>query len=543
MTSSNDATARSRPLQGWQVGATLAAILAVGALVVAAGSSAESYDPNKVVPNAAGKSADDAGSSEDCTNEVFLAQDQDLWHFVVPREKVTTGSGTAEESYTLTANITAVIIRWMDDGTVRYTGTDDYDQGNAGPNLFWVYTEPGRTIEQAWLEYTVTRDDGQPATETHLTTPHNLSHACAAGGGGGEPPTVDVDSEAGYDMVYDLVYDWSIEKSVDPAGLLAIGSSPFELEYAVRATRLEPPVPNSWRIVDGSMVVFGIVAVTDASMSDIEVTVANGTCELTEDANPSDDTYLYNCVIGPEPTVTSASGLDGANVTVLATVTNAYGTDEDSEVVPWGLPDSLVLADTVHATAYIVDGDRMTEASAGPLALDYTIEWMPETCPDDRVNTAEMFDGVTDESLGISDTLTVSGCPPVPGRTIGYWGNRSGAPQVVAAIPGLTIRYPALAPVPITNEASVRRFFENANCRGDCMSMFLAQALGAAMNAASGSFGDQPVFYGGECRTVDEWLDIALRTAIPTERTTRIGYKTLFDDLNNTRATRCASVS
>ncbi|MFM2180939.1 MAG: hypothetical protein RIR54_233, partial [Actinomycetota bacterium] len=55
--------------------------------------------------------------------------------------------------------------------------------------------------------------------------------------------------------------------------------------------------------------------------------------------------------------------------------------------------------------------------------------------------------------------------------------------------------------------------------------------------------GDQSIYFDGECRTVDAWLDIALRTAIPTDRETRIAFKSLFDDLNNTRATRCASVS
>jgi len=146
-------------------------------------------------------------------------------------------------------------------------------------------------------------------------------------------------------------------------------------------------------------------------------------------------------------------------------------------------------------------------------------------------------------SLGIDDTLTVSGCPAVPGLTIGYWGNKMGAPQVVAAISALKVQYPALAAIPITNEASVRNYFTKANCSGDCITMFLAQALGTAMNANSGSFGDQSVYFDDQCKTVDEWLDIALRTAIPTDRTTRIAFKTLFDDLNNTRATRCASVS
>jgi hypothetical protein len=50
------------------------------------------------------------------------------------------------------------------------------------------------------------------------------------------------------------------------------------------------------------------------------------------------------------------------------------------------------------------------------------------------------------------------------------------------------------------------------------------------------------VYFDGTCRTVDAWLDLALRTAIPTSREARIAYKTLFDKLNNTTATRCASI-
>ncbi|NBX13064.1 MAG: hypothetical protein EBR06_04485, partial [Acidimicrobiia bacterium] len=425
---------------------------------------------------------------------------------------------------------------------VRYTGTDDYDQGNAGTNLFWAYTEPGRTIEQAWLEYTVTRDDGEPATETYLTSPHNLSHACAAGGGD-VPPTVEVDSTADYDMVYDLVYDWEIDKTVDESSLIATGTNPYVLKYSIDAVRVEPPVPGNYRIVDGSMIVTGTVTVTDADMSDIVVTTPGGNCMVSEDANPSDGTYLYECVIISEPAVTSASGLDGQNITITGVVTTDAGTDTDFEVIPWGEPDTLTVDDIIHATAYIVDGDRSTEASAGPLSLDYTVEWQPTVCPDERVNIAELFDGVTDESLGIDDTLTISGCPAVPGLTIGYWGNKMGAPQVVAAFPTLKVQYPALAAIPITNEASVRNYFTKANCSGDCVTMFLAQALGTAMNANSGSFGDQSIYFDDQCKTVDQWLDIALRTAIPTDRTTRIAFKTLFDDLNNTRATRCASVS
>ena len=534
---------RRSPRRRWSLGVTVAAILAIGAFIVASSSSAEAYDQNKVVPNAAGNSSDyDGNSADDCSTDAFLGQDQDLWHFVVTPQNVRDGG----DSYKLIANITGVYIKWQDiDGISFYTGTDDYDQGNAGPNLYWIYTEPGRTIEQAWLEYDVTRDDGLPATETFLTSNHNLSHGCAAGGGGGgdEPPTIEVDSDASYDMVYDLVYDWNIDKTVASTGLVASGNDPFVLAYSIDAVRVEPPVPGNYRIVDGSMIVNGTVVVTNATIDDIEVTTPGGVCDVTDDANTTDGTYLYECVITNEPVVTSASGLNGQSVTITGVVTTPAGTDTDDEVIPWGLPDTLTVDQIIHATAYIVDGDRQTEASAGPLSLDYTVEWTPTVCPDERVNVAELFDGVTDESLGIDDRLTISGCPPVPGLTIGYWGNKMGAPQVVAAFAALKVQYPALVAIPITNEASVRNYFRNANCSGDCVSMFLAQALGTAMNARTGSFGDQSIYFDGECRTVDAWLDIALRTAIPTDRETRIAFKSLFDDLNNTRATRCASVS
>ena len=530
----------STPRRRVSLGTYLVAALAFGAIAFAATTDASpTYDPNKIVPNAAGVSADEAATSEDCTTEAFLSQDRDMWHFVVPDEVVRTGTGRDAESYRLTATITAVIIEWEVGGFGRYEGTDDYDGGNAGPNLIWIYTEPGRTIKYAWLEYTVSRDDGQPATETYLTTPHNLSHACAADLP--VPPTISIDSTTTYEVLYDLAYGWTIDKTVDPDGLVATGSDPFPLDYAVVATRLEPPVQSNWRIVDGSMIADGTIVLSDATLADVVITSPGAVCTTSDDAVPGDDTYLWRCIVIDEPAIASASGLDGTAIDVTGTVTTAYGTDTDSESIPWGTPDSATLVDTIHATAYVVDGDRITPPSAGPLTLEYRVDWLPERCPDRRLNVARLFDGVTGEPLGVDDTVVLTGCPPQPGLTIGYWGNKMGAPQVVAAFPALKVQYPALAAIPITNEASVRKYMVAANCSGDCTTMFLAQALATAMNARSGTFGDAPVYFAGECRTVDAWLDLALRTAIPVELDVRIAYKTLFDDLNNGRATRCAT--
>lgn len=525
------------------LGALVFAALALTAIAFTTSSqAAPTYDPNKIVPNAAGVSADEASGSTDCSTDAFLSQDNDLWHFVVPDEKVTTGTGSERVTYTLTANVTAVIIEWEGGELKRYEGTDDYDQGNAGPNLFWAYTEPGRTISRAWLEYFVTRDDGATPTETYLTTPHNLSHACAAETTPPPPPTIDIDSTGSYDILYDLEYTWTIDKTVDPDGLRATGNDPFSLDYSVVATRNEPPVEGNWRIVDGSMKVTGSVVLTDAAMADVVVTTPNADCTVQDDAVPGDDTYVYLCTFINEPVITSASGLSGTTVTVEGTVTTPYGTDTDTVVITWGAPATSTLVDTLHATARIVDGDYVSGTSSGPLTLQYNVQWLPTQCPDQRVNVAELFDGVTGEPLGVDDTLTIVGCPTVPGRTIGYWGNKTGAPLVVAAFPSLKAVYPALAAIPITNEASVRNYFTNASCSGDCVTMFLAQALATAMNARDTAFASMPVALGDECRAVNEWLDYALRTSIPTDRTERIALKSLFDDLNNGRATRCAEV-
>jgi hypothetical protein len=356
------------------------------------------------------------------------------------------------------------------------------------------------------------------------------------------PPTIDIDSTGSYDILYDLEYTWTIDKTVDPGGLRAAGNDSFSLDYSVVATRNEPPVEGNWRIVDGSMKVTGDVVLTDAAMADVVVTTPNADCTVKDDAVPGDDTYAYECTFINEPVITSASGLNATTVTVEGTVTTPYGTDTDSVVITWGTPATSTLVDTLHATARIVDGDYVSGPSTGPLTLQYNAQWLPTTCPDQRVNVAELFDGVTGEPLGIDDTLTIVGCPAVPGKTIGYWGNRTGAPQVVAAFTSLKALYPALADIPITNEASVRNYFTKASCSGDCVTMFLAQALATAMNARDTAFGSAPVALGDECRSVNEWLDFALRTSIPTDRTERIALKSLFDDLNNGRQIRCAEI-
>ena len=76
--------------------------------------------------------------------------------------------------------------------------------------------------------------------------------------------------------------------------------------------------------------------------------------------------------------------------------------------------------------------------------------------------------------------------------------------------------------------------------------MFRAQALASTMNAIKNKkFGEQSVLFRGSCAKVTDLLRDALHFTTVDSMTdtaginTRIAYKTIFDDLNNSRAIRC----
>jgi hypothetical protein len=168
---------------------------------------------------------------------------------------------------------------------------------------------------------------------------------------------------------------------------------------------------------------------------------------------------------------------------------------------------------------------------------------MGEECVE-RTNTALL--AIDDKPTGMvdpSDSVTIRWCPPLDGRTIGYWGNKMGAPMVVDSLPSLKSAYPdALDGVGPFTDREVRGFFRDANCRGDCESMFRAQFLATAMNAIDDDFADQGVMLMGECWSVAELLDEANDGAEMASREWYVAWKSLFDDINNSEQASCLSV-
>ena len=95
------------------------------------------------------------------------------------------------------------------------------------------------------------------------------------------------------------------------------------------------------------------------------------------------------------------------------------------------------------------------------------------------------------------------------------------------------------------NDAAVRDYMNKANCSGDCKSMFLAQSLASVMNTLRNSeYQTQWVKFQGVCTRVSTLLQTALggTTILNGPVNTRIAYKSIFDDLNNSRASRCPGV-
>jgi hypothetical protein len=201
-------------------------------------------------------------------------------------------------------------------------------------------------------------------------------------------------------------------------------------------------------------------------------------------------------------------------------------------------------------TATIIDDnatptDESDDRSTMGDYLSYEVDWYPmgDECVE-RTNTALL--AIDDKPTGMvdpSDSVTVRWCPPLDGRTIGYWGNKMGAPMVVDSLPSLKSAYPdALDGVGPFTGREVRGFFRDANCSGDCGSMFRAQFLATAMNAIDDDFADQGVMLMGECWSVAELLDEANDGAEMASREWYVAWKSLFDDINNSEQASCLSV-
>ncbi|MFM7047436.1 MAG: hypothetical protein ACKOXX_06020, partial [Actinomycetota bacterium] len=241
-------------------------------------------------------------------------------------------------------------------------------------------------------------------------------------------------------------------------------------------------------------------------------------------------------------------------------------------------------------------GTTLTSTDNKTFAMSYTLNWQWNNgngCGQEIVNTATL-DGSTDEGLATDSVTTTVTCPnSVPAFTIGYYGNKAGGTQVVKNKGQWRTNKPGWAPAwhnalgtgisstyglpDFRDDSAVRTYMTNANCNSGgvnaggktCQTMFRAQALASANNAirdgkpltnymVSGDtigkqFANQHVLFRdpqdgvAKCwkvhdilavltatgtSSVDGGLDVALINR-------RIAYKTIFDDLNNARATRC----
>ena len=401
--------------------------------------------------------------------------------------------------------------------------------GNASPegdhyvdNLGDGTTPPGATLVAAYLNYS-----GTAGRE-------NLSHAC---GRSEVTPSIEVDPI----ITYDMTYDWSIDKTVDWAVNPTGG---YNLDYGVEATRASVP-----RLLPGTLHVTDSILVTPPTLvlTDLTVTFTQGTYVQPCAVNLA--LLKYDCTLDvSKVSIDATTGRPTGTGTLSAVATYSGGTLTDSTSVTFTGIDPTT---TYAATASIVDdyatpGDATDDKTTTESQLDYSVLWTPtgSSCSE-RTNTATaVIDNPPSGMDDPSDTVTVRWCPPMPGRTIGYWGNKTGAPLVLSNLAALKVKYPnALATVgPFSTATQVRNFFQNASCSGDCRSMFAAQFLGAAMNALDEDFALQGVLFMGECRTVEQLLIEANAGASGATKTWYEKWKSIFDDINNSRQTTCLAV-
>lgn len=458
----------------------------------------------------------DGNSSSDCTTEAFTSGDYDLWHFVV--------TNASDANTILSWNSTNSV--WQNPSSVSVVDVSaQYGPSTAGDGTkqLWIATTPpGATLVSAYLNY-----DGTGGRE-------NLSHAC---GHSASDPSIMIDPIVRYDTTWDWQVDKTVEWSANPAG-------GYVLNYSVDASRASAP-----RIIPGTFHITDSVVVTPPTLvlSDLAVTFSQGA--YSQPCNADLAKLHYDCEIDvTRITRDAVTGRPTGSGTLSAVATYSGGTLTDSLVVDLGgaeptnvYGESASLTDD-HATPADPTDDSFTSGTE----IQYSVNWAPTgtTC-NDRTNTATvLIDDPAPGTVNPSDSVTVRWCPPKPGLTIGYWGNKAGALAVVNHFAALKAQYAnALSSVPNLNTATaVRNFFLNATCTGTCQSMFAAQFLGAAMNALNLDFANQLVSVNGACKTVSQLLSEANSGAMGATKTWYETYKSLFDAINNSREVPCLTV-
>lgn len=504
----------------WGIMSVIAAVgLGVGAVAVAGRAGDSGPTGDHWVDNLGdGTTASDfdGNSSGDCTTEAFTSGDYDLWHFVVNQasDAETTLSWNAGQS--VWSNPTEVTVV---DVTSQY---GSYTSGDGTKHL-WIATTPvGATLESAYLNY-----DGTAGRE-------NLSHAC---GRSAPTPGIKIDPIVSYDMTW----DWNVNKSV------VWGTNPtggYALSYSVEANRSDAP-----RIIPGSLHVTDSVLVIPPTLvlSSLSVSFTQGS--YTQPCSVDLAALHYDCELDvSQITRDATTGRPTGTGTLNAEATYSGGTLTDSLGVDFdGVDPTTVYAETASLVDdYATPGDTSDDPSTDQRLLEYVVNWTPTgtTC-NERTNIATLLiDNPVPGTDNPTDTVTVRWCPPLPGLTIGYWSNKTGSPLVVARFAALKAQYPhVFALIPnLTTTTAVRNFLLNATCTGTCQSMFAAQFLATAMNALDDDFADQALMVGDECMTVAELLEAADAGATGATKSWYESFKTIFDQINNSRQTSCLTV-
>lgn len=498
------------------------AVMAVAAVIAAVTGSASNADPvgDHYVDNlGTGVTAEgfsDGNSNSDCSTSTFLGGDYDLWHFVVNQVD---GAGNLSWNTGLSA--------WSSPSSVNVADvTTQYGSYQPGQNIrhLWIATTPpGATLVTGYLDYT-----GTAGGEV-------LSHTCS----NSLITTASIDTDA--EALYDMTWDWAVDKwadwEADPMG-------DYTLFYEAEANR-----SDTRRTLPGSLHVTGGVSVDPPStvVTDLDVTFTQGT--YTQPCSSVLATLTYDCNIDvARVQLDAATGRPTGTATISTIATYSGGTMNDSVGIDF---DDFDPEHVYAATATLIDDNATPTNDADDRSttsgyLSYDIDWYPagDECTE-RTNTASL--AINDKPMGMidpTDSVTIRWCPPLPGRTIGYWGNKMGAPQVVDNIADLKAEYPtALSVVPMFGSWNeVRPFFRSANCRGDCESMFQAQFLATAMNALDVDFADQGVMVMGECVSVADLLDDADAGADMGDKAWYSEWKSVFDDINNSEQMSCLSI-
>lgn len=398
-----------------------------------------------------------------------------------------------------------------------------------------------------------------------------------------------------YKQTWDTEYSWSIEKKY-----LGADANTWQPKYSVKATRSSGTESNV-EIVDESQKVTGklVLALKPAVsiISDPEAVAAamdldTDTTECVISDGGGEGVFTFECTVETESVINAKDGLKDVSYQ-LDWSGAAYGEkvtgSSDSKL--WGVGKDEPGND-VNKTAVIVDTNKAglepisitggtktgsNEVSSGaisssPYTMYYTLNWKWNNgagCGMSVENTAQLK-GDEDKVLTSQQLATTVNCPKAePGLTIGYYGNKAGGTEVSSptykpkwreavsgSVNGWGINWNnTLTSLPnFANDKNVRDYMTLANCNSSgpnangktCQTMFRAQALASTMNAIKNKkFGEQSVLFRGSCAKVTDLLRDALHFTTVDSMTdtaginTRIAYKTIFDDLNNSRAIRC----